>query len=274
MITILISALVLSCFSGCLILDFGTPTTDAEESLSILVYKTQNENGEIGYRREIELCLAESTLLLYKNEYADVFSAAEANLMLNGFFSPDDPEEYQYSSTQETVTSGQTRYNLYIYDFSSFESLGTDEDKYLSYEMTDSNIFREKYTFTMDNLYEGIPEPIKEKLEGFKSFFPSGTINNLPLNYYLYCGASHVTNNGEGTRTLYSEDGSSVTFAYWKASWNETPTFIYYRVLPVTLGWNIIAIAVGVVVMSILFGVFYLRRDKDREDINDDKNND
>ena len=231
-----------------------------------MVYKTVDEEGNIGYRKELELCLTENYLT--EAPYSDY---ATAGLSLDMYFqrAMSAFPQYEYSFEQQTL-NGKF---YFFYDFSSFEILDGDSDPYLETELTGENIFRQTYTCTMVNFFADLPEVINSEFGGLNNFFSADKINNLPLDYYLYGETAHAT-NGEGKRTFTSSDGvNSITLLYWRTTLSKQPELVYYRQWPVTTGWNIVAIAAGVVVVAVLCLIFFIKAKKNKERNNEEEEN-
>lgn len=242
------------CLASCIMLDFSSAGAQTD-SLNIMMFKTMDDAGNLGYRKLYNLCFTDTKLMLVTGDNNDLEAAVKVDNYFRKAIGKLDCE-YTFGSEQ----SGNDK--LYIFEFSVFEKLDGEQDPYFDAKSEDRNLFREKYYCTIENLAAGLPSLFADgqPFGNIESVFPSIEPDSFPVNYYVYGNSEHITPiGGEGTRTVNGDSGS-VTFGYWKSTLGNPPAeFAFYRNLPVTLGWNILAISIGIIVVAVPLTIMLIK---------------
>lgn len=256
---------VLTALSGCVMVSRDILSNEETPSifLDVLGLKGTNEDGTVGYLDSFTLNISATTLSLITGESA--FSVA--NNKVNMYFLAKKEKlealtgnKFKYGNESQS-SNGQL---YYYYNFSVFNPSQADEEPVLRSQ----NIFNRTYECRRSN-----------PLSDFKSYFEQGGIfsdidkvfvnynsgiDTLPVYYYIDCNSNHIRNNGNGTRTIYLDSSEYLTVGYWKSTVANPPQLIWYRSLPVTIGWNIVAIVAGVLVIFILLIIYTNKAKKNR----------
>lgn len=260
----LVVASILLClllgFSGCVAFYSDNSESYPSAFTEVLIYGGKKESGETGYFHRYTLNMTSAAL----TEAVGRIDASAAAQMVDDYLRPRaNSMSWGYSSEGPNSDNG----NYYCFNFEVFHKADDNDNPYLEYEMTKQNLFAKTYTFKRDNPLKNFISYFQEGgvFADYKSVFGSYTeqkIEAMPVYYYIDCGSSHIKNNGEGTRTLYDSENNRLVFGFWKASIGAPPELIYYRTVPVTYGWNIVAIAAGAAVIAAIMIYFVVKAKK------------